>query len=177
MVACFLTNGCCHSLRSGALAWGIECPVPRCWLPGFLLESDLDVRHSGGLSQQYDPGALESSVWLKPNGWRSRRLPMGPAWQVGRTGAYVGSVCFCGSRSVGRGPLLLSPHGKDFCRCGIVKSMERGAESKGQRRMNRFRFENLEIWKQAEGISQSNILKFVIKDESEDAWTLNNLTA
>jgi len=55
--------------------------------------------------------------------------------------------------------------------------MERGAESKGQRRMNRFRFENLEIWKQAEGISQSNILKFVIKDESEDAWTLNNLTA
>jgi hypothetical protein len=51
------------------------------------------------------------------------------------------------------------------------------AKSNGHRGMNRFRFENLEIWKQAEGISQSNILEFVIKDESEDAWTLNNLTA
>jgi lipopolysaccharide transport system permease protein len=51
MATSLFIDGCGYGLGCRSLAWGFKCAIPRCWLLGSVLESNLDVCHASGLSQ------------------------------------------------------------------------------------------------------------------------------
>jgi hypothetical protein len=58
-----------HLSGSRALAFGIECPVPRCALYGTISDAILAVRHTHCLSQQFVVSTLANSLRHQPYGW------------------------------------------------------------------------------------------------------------
>ena len=92
MAASILADGCGHGARCGIMARSVKCAVSRRRLPGTFLESNLDVRHAGGLSHQPDPRALAVAIWVKPDGWSGGGLPLGFVRPRNGTRTNAGSV-------------------------------------------------------------------------------------
>src|SRR5882724_11685854 len=115
------TAGGGDSTRSGVVAFGVECAVPRCALRNWISGAILDAGIAGGVSQQSRAEPVALAVRSEPHGWGDRGIPLGSDRPWAAPWSVATGVGGDGDFVAGEWIDLLSTDGRDCGGRGVAE--------------------------------------------------------